>query len=112
VAYFDPAQLLSFGELFLAPLTGQARAFAPWSAHSNAGPVFSPSFRKMMAAGQNPVKAAWSMLAPTKTVRSSQYGLTSHPSATLTRIMLPANVNTARSTFTAKLLQIIGATNR
>jgi len=40
--------------------------------HSNAGPVFRPSLRKMMAAGQKPVNADWNRFAPTKTARSKQ----------------------------------------
>jgi ArsR family transcriptional regulator, virulence genes transcriptional regulator len=74
------------------------------SVTENAGSPFTPNLRKMSAAGQNPVKDACSMLAPTNAVRTSQYELTSHASATLMSTMLPARKSTARSILMTYLL--------
>ena len=62
-------------------------------------PGFTPRRASILAIGQNPVKEAWNMLAPTKTVSHSQYGLAHTARTTLARIISPAMRKTQRSIF-------------
>jgi hypothetical protein len=58
-----------------------------------------PSLRKMISAGQKPVKADWIRLQPTKTANSSHHGLTKWASVTLTSTIVPARIRIAFSIF-------------
>src|SRR5690349_2559563 len=52
-----------------------------------------------MAAGQNPVRLAWSWFAPTKAASSSHQAEKATARVTLTRVRVPARANAARSRF-------------
>jgi hypothetical protein len=59
----------------------------------------TPSLRKIVSAGQNPVKADWTRFNPTNAVNSNHQELTQCARARLTRINVPAKIRIAPSSF-------------
>ncbi len=55
------------------------------------------SFRRIVSAGQKPVKADWIRLTPTNAVNKSHMGLTKCAKARLVRIIVPARIRIAFS---------------
>ena len=62
-----------------------------------AQPLFTPSLRNTVAAGQKPVIEDWIRFTPMNTVNHMKSGETSAVSTTLNRTMKPANIITLRS---------------
>lgn len=63
-----------------------------------ATPGLIPNFFNIIARGQNPVNAAWAILAPTNAVNHNQFVLWATASKTLSMTKHPAINNTKRST--------------
>ena len=62
-----------------------------------AWPGLTPRALRILASGQNPVKAAWNKLAPTKVVNHNQLGLCNWDRDKLSSINAPARAKTTRS---------------
>jgi len=65
----------------------------------NVHPPLRPNLENIIAAGQNPVKAACNRFAPTKAVKANAHGVLITPRSTLIKIKVPAIAITALSTF-------------
>jgi hypothetical protein len=59
----------------------------------------TPSLRKIVSAGQNPVKADWTRFNPTNAANSNHKELTQCAKARLMRINVPARIRIAPSSF-------------
>lgn len=70
-------------------------------------PLPTPSFLKIVSAGQNPVKADWIRLTPTKAVSRSQYSLTQWAREMLRRTMVPAMMRMAFSIVIVVLSRVL-----
>ena len=69
------------------------------NSHYSSALLPTPSLRKIVSAGQNPVKADWTRFNPTNAVNSNHKELTQCARARLMRINVPAKIRIAPSSF-------------
>jgi len=67
------------------------------NSHYSSALLPTPSLRKIVSAGQNPVNADWTRFNPTNAVNSNQKELTQCARAILMRINVPAKIRIAAS---------------
>jgi hypothetical protein len=67
--------------------------------HYSSALLPTPSLRKIVSAGQNPVKADWTRFNPTNAVSSNHDELARRARARLMRISVPAKIRIAPSSF-------------
>jgi hypothetical protein len=69
------------------------------NSHYSSALLPTPSLRKIVSAGQNPVKADWTRFNPTNAVNNNHKELTQCARARLMRIKVPAKIRIAPSSF-------------